>query len=98
MRVVIIPPKGDTKVVDTDEKYLLNAGHKLLGEDLFLAYFTVDDTVVVYDDEAGLKGELQGPLYFYGTIMVAQVIDSDENDIIIGDMPDDKINRCLALQ
>ena len=97
MRVVIIPTSGDGQVVDTDEKYLLHVGHKLLGDDLFLQYFVVDDTVVVYDDEAGLKGEPQGPLHFYGTIMVAHIIDSDENDLIIGDMPDDKINRCLAL-
>lgn len=98
MRVVIVPPKGDVKVVDTDEKYLLNAGHKLLGDDLYLQYVHVgSDIYVVYDDDAMLKGEPNGPLLFLGKVMVAKIIDSDENDLIIGDMPHDEIDGLLRL-
>lgn len=98
MRVVIVPARGEVKVVDTDEKYALNAGHKLLGDDLYLRYLNVGEgTCVVYDDDAMLKGEPQGPLLFYGTIMITKVIDSDENDLIIGDMPLDEINGLLRI-
>lgn len=97
MRVVSVPAKGEVKVIDTDEKYLLNAGHEILGDDLYLQYFPVDDIYVVYDDDAGLKGESQGPLLFHGDVIVAKVIDSDENDLIIGDMSLDEINGLLRL-
>ena len=98
MRVVIIPPHGDVEVAETDEKYLLNAGHKLLGEDLYLQYYPTDRGMcIVYDDDAMLKGEPEGPLLCFGTIMVAHIVDSDENDLIIGDMPHDDIDRFLRL-
>ena len=98
MRVVIVPPKGDVEVVDTDEKYLLNAGHKLLGEDKYLQYYIPKRGMcIVYDDDAMLKGEPEGPLLCFGTIMVAHIIDSDENDLIIGDMPLADIDRFLRL-
>ena len=98
MRVVLIPVDGNIEVADTNEKYLLNAGHKLLGEDLYLRYyFPKVGTCIVYDDDAMLKGEPQGPLLCCGNIMVARIIDSDEFDLIIGDMSDDEIEKYLAL-
>ena len=98
MRVVIVPTHGDVEVVDTDEKYLLNAGHKLLGEDKYLQYYIPKRGMcIVYDDDAGLKGEPIGPLHFYGNVIVAKVIDNDENDLIIGDMSLDAINGLLRL-
>lgn len=98
MRVVSVPAKGEVKVIDTDEKYLLKAGHKLLGEDLYLQYFLIEGgTCVVYDDDAGLRGEPNGPLLFHGDVIVAKVIGNDENDLIIGDMPINEIDGLLRL-
>lgn len=98
MRVVSVPVKGEVEVVCTDEKYLLKAGHKLLGDDLYLQYFLIEGgTCVVYDDDAMLKGEPNGPLLFHGNVMVAKVIGNDENDLIIGDMPLDEIDGLLRL-
>lgn len=85
-------------VKDTTNKYLLKAGHELLGDDLYLQYYDVSGGLfIVYDDDAMLKGRSIGPTGFYGTIMIVNVIDSDENDLIIGDMDDDTIKGLLRL-
>lgn len=98
MRTLIVEPYGVCSVKDTTNKYLLKAGHELLGDDLYLQYYYVfGGFCIVYDDDAMLKGRAVGSTGFYGTIMIAKVIDEDENDLIIGDMDDDTIKGLLRI-
>lgn len=98
MRTLIVDPLGVADVKDTSQKYLLRVGHELLGDELYLQYNCIaNDLYIVYDDDAMLKGRPMGPLGFYGTIMIAKVTDSDENDLIISDMDDDTIKGLLRI-
>lgn len=98
MRVLIIKPYGVSTIYETNEKYLLRAGHDALGRDLFLRYFEMTHgNFIVYDDDAAYKGQKANILNFCGPIMITKVIDSDENDLIIGDLTDDTITEFLRL-
>lgn len=93
VRVLIVRTDGKVERVETSHKYLLKAGHELLG-DKYLQYQGHDgDLYVVYDDDAMLKGEPMGPLGYYGDVLVAHVVDSDDNDLIIGDLVDAIVQR-----
>lgn len=93
VRVLIVKTDGNVEEAHSSHKYLLNIGHAILGEK-YLQYMGHDGGLyVVYDDDAIMKGEPEGPLGFYGDILIAQVIDSDENDLIVGDLSDDIIQR-----
>lgn len=94
MRVIIAEPNAEPRVVDTEQKYVLRAGHDLLGSDLYLQYVRLPgDYICVYDDDAIFTGKPFGWHGYYSTVMFAKLDGVDDNDYIITDIDDDFATR-----